>query len=105
MAFDIDSLLRFGAENGASDVFLKADAPPTLRLHGHIRKLDHPPLKAEEIEQIARIMMTTRHWEAFENHPDHDLSYMIPEVARFRVNFYKQRNAIAMVLRIVSLRI
>jgi twitching motility protein PilT len=105
MPFDIDGLLRFASENGASDVFLKDGTPPTLRLHGSVRKLDHPPLEAQEIEQIARMMMPPEHWEAFERHPDHDLAYSIPNVARFRVNVYRQRGSVAMVLRIVQLRI
>ncbi|HVF10878.1 MAG TPA: type IV pilus twitching motility protein PilT [Abditibacteriaceae bacterium] len=105
MALEIDGLLRFATEADASDVFLKEGTPPTLRLNGSVRKLDHPPLTAEEIENIAKMMMPDKDWLAFQDHPDHDLSYMIPDVARFRVNVYKQRGHIAMVLRVVSLRV
>lgn len=105
MSFDIDGLLRFATENDASDVFLKADTPPTLRLSGHIRKLDHPLLKSEEIEAVAKRMMTPRQWEKFQDHPDHDVAYMIPDVARFRVNIYRQRGTVAMCLRVVKLNI
>lgn len=105
MAFDIDGLLRFATANNASDVFLKADTPPSLRLGGHVRKLDHPPLKGEEIEGVARKMMTPKQWEEFLEHPDYDVAYMIPEIARFRVNIYRQRGTVAMCLRVVSLTI
>lgn len=105
MSFDIDGLLQFATQAGASDVFLKENAPPTLRLNGSIRKLEHEPMTGEMIEGIARAMMPPRHWERFEEHPDHDLAYMIPDVARFRVNVYRQRGSVAMVLRIVQLRI
>jgi twitching motility protein PilT len=105
MAFDIDGLLNFATANGASDVFLKAETPPTLRLGGHIRKLDHPELSGEEIEAVARKMMTAKQWEEFLEHPDHDVAYVIPGVARFRVNIYRQRGTVAMCLRVVSLNI
>ncbi|MBV9469882.1 MAG: type IV pilus twitching motility protein PilT [Abitibacteriaceae bacterium] len=105
MAIDIDALLRFGTEADASDVFLKEGAPPTLRLNGTVRKLDHPTLTNDDIEGVAKMMMSGEKWLAFQTHPDHDLSYSIPGVARFRVNVYKQRGAIAMVLRVVKLKI
>lgn len=105
MAIDIDALLRFGTEADASDVFLKEGAPPTLRLNGYMRKLDHPTLTNDDIAGVAQMMMSEEKWQAFQDHPDHDLSYSIPGIARFRVNVYKQRGAIAMVLRVVKLKI
>ncbi len=62
MALEIDGLLRFATEAGASDVFLKENTPPTLRLNGSVRKLDHPPLMPEEIEGIAKMMMPDKDW-------------------------------------------
>jgi twitching motility protein PilT len=105
MAFDIDNLLTFATLNKASDVFLKGDASPYLRLNGAVRKLDAPALSGEEIEGIARMMMNDEQWQSFQAHPDHDLAYSIPDLARFRVNVYKTRGEIAMVLRVVSLNI
>jgi len=105
MAFNLDSLLRFATENDASDVFLKENTPPTLRLNGSIRKLDQPALTAEEIDQFAQQIMTPKQWAEFLEHPDHDVSYSIPDIARFRVNVYKQRGSTAMVLRVVQLKI
>jgi twitching motility protein PilT len=105
MAFDIDGLLRFSSESGASDIFLKGNAPPILRLNGHIRKLDHPELPPEETERIARMMMTPKQWEEFLDHPDHDVAYSIPGVARFRVNIYRTKGVVALCLRVVQLKI
>lgn len=105
MAFDLDGLLNFATANGAADVFLKAETPPSLRLSSGIRKLDHPPLTGEETEVAARKMMTAKQWEHFEESPDHDVAYVLPGVARFRVNIYRQRGTVALALRIVSLNI
>jgi twitching motility protein PilT len=105
MAFDIDGLLTFATEQKCSDVFLKAGAAPYLRINGSVRKLDHPPLTTEEMEGVTKMMMTGEAWQEFEKHPDHDVAYQIPDIARFRVNIYKTRGNIAMCLRIVRLKI
>ena len=105
MAFDLDGLLRFAVANDASDVYLKANTPPTLKLGGEIRKLEHPDLEAEEVEHVARLIMTPEQWADFEKRPDHDVSYTIPDVSRFRVNIYRQRGTVAMCLRVVKLNI
>ncbi len=105
MAFDIDALLTFATQNKVSDVFLKGDAPPYLRLNGDVRKLDHPPISEADMEMLAKKMMTGEQWQMFEEHPDHDVAYSIPNVSRFRVNIYRTRGALAMVLRVVQLEI
>ena len=39
---DITSLLTFASQSGASDVHLSSGEPPMIRLHGDMKKLDHP---------------------------------------------------------------
>jgi Tfp pilus assembly pilus retraction ATPase PilT len=78
MAFDIDGLLQFAVANDVSDVFVKTGAPPTVRLNGTIKQLNHPTLTNEEIESVAREMMGEAKWEKFLEHPDHDLSTCCP---------------------------
>lgn len=105
MALDLDSLLTFATENEVSDIYLKDGTPPALKLNGSVRKLDHPPLTGAEIDAVAQHMMTPEQWAEFQKHPDHDVSYSIPNVARFRVNVYRQRGTTAMCLRVVQLKI
>jgi twitching motility protein PilT len=105
MAIDLEGLLRFATENGASDIFLKTGTPPSVRLNGNIRKLDHSELTNDEIAGAARKMMSAEAWAEFERHPDHDVSYVIPNVARFRVNIYRSMGGCAMCLRVVQLKI
>ena len=105
MTLDIDALLTFATQQKVSDVFFKQNAPPILRLNGAVRKLDTPPLTPHDIEIIAKTMMSDEDWIAFQKHPDHDVAYMIPDVARFRVNIYKERGSVAMCLRVVQPKI
>ena len=105
MAFDFEGLCRFASEAGASDIFIKEGAPPALKINSSLRKLDHPPLTKEDLEPVVRSLMTAEQFEKFAKHPDHDVSYKIPDVARFRVNIYKTGGGYAMVLRVVQLKI
>lgn len=105
MAFDLDGLLHFSVRNGVSDIFLKTGTSPTVRLNGAVKQLNHPALTNEEIESVAKKMMRGEQWKHFEEKWDEDLSYVIPDVSRFRVNLYRERGGCAMVLRVVSLKI
>ena len=105
MALDFEGLCRFAAESGASDIFIKEGAPPAVKINSSVRKLDHPALSRVDLEPVVRGLMTELAWEHFQTHPDHDVSYNIKDVARFRVNIYKVMGGYAMCLRIVNLRI
>jgi twitching motility protein PilT len=105
MAFDVDGLLQFAVANKVSDVFLKTGTAPTVRLNGAVKQLNHPALTNEEIEEVAQRIMGPQKWEKFQTHPDTDVSYVIPNVSRFRVNIYRERGGCAIVMRVVQLNI
>lgn len=50
---DITQLLTFGVQQGASDCHLSAGEPPMLRIHGDLKKLDHPPQSKDEVHNDA----------------------------------------------------
>ncbi len=105
MALDFEGLCRFAADSGASDIFIKEGAAPALKINSSLVRLNHPPLTNVEMEGAVRSLLTPAQFEAFQAHPDHDLSHNIPDVARYRVNIYKSNGGYAMVLRVVNLRI
>jgi twitching motility protein PilT len=100
---ELEQLCRFAVDSNASDLFIKAEAPPALRLHGRIVPTDLPPLTAEETKQLAHSIMTEGQVQAFEEYHELDLAFTLADVARFRCNIYIQRGSYAMVLRIVPL--
>lgn len=105
MALDFEGLCRFASEAGASDIFIKEGSPPAVKINSALRRLDHPPLTHEDLDPVVRALLGDEKYERFQNHPDIDLSYNIPDVARFRVNIYRTKGGYAMVLRVVQLRI
>jgi twitching motility protein PilT len=102
MAVLLDDLLAEMAERGASDMFLKAGSPPSLRVDGQIVPMDYGDLMPPDCETFARGIMAESQWESFQAVPEMDLAIGLSGVGRFRVNCYRQRGSIGLVLRHIS---
>jgi len=98
--FDIDRLLRFALEKKASDVHLRSQRPPLLRLRGSLTPLNAEPLGSETIESIAQKMMSPYQRRIYDERLAVDLGYT-PEGldSRFRVAVYRQRGTPAITFR------
>lgn len=92
-------------ESKASDLFVKAGAPPALRVHGRIVPTDLPILSDDDTERMAHSVMTEEQIARFREYHELDLAFTLGDLARFRCNVYQQRNGMAMVLRVVPLEI
>src|SRR5262245_4526563 len=93
-------------ELDGSDLHLTAGAPPTVRVHGDLMRLDeYPLLDPETLRQLIYAILPQRHRERFEQELELDTSYSLPGKARFRVNVYMQRDAIGAALRLIPYEI
>jgi twitching motility protein PilT len=101
----IKRLLEQMVQQGASDLHIKPGLPPTIRLHGELQRLDHPAPTPKETEETARQILTPAQREKFESTREIDFAFGVTGLARFRANFYVQRNTIAMVFRHVPVTI
>jgi twitching motility protein PilT len=101
----VDELLQKTVEMEGSDLHIKADSPPLVRVHGDLFPLDHPPFTPEESRRLAYSVLTPQQIQRFEEDLELDLSYEIPGLARFRGNVMQQRSAIGIVFRVIPLRI
>ena len=102
---DITQLLAFGVEQGASDCHLSAGEPPMIRIHGDLKKLDHPPLTKEEAHALVFDIMNDAQRKAFEETHECDFSFEMGAVARFRVNVFMQRKGEGAVFRTIPTKI
>jgi len=102
---ELEQLCRFAVDSQASDLFIKAETPPALRVHGRIVPTDLPALTADDTKRLAHSIMSEQQIEAFEGYHELDLAFTLADVARFRCNVYVQRGSYALVLRIVPLEI
>ncbi|MCU0278741.1 MAG: type IV pilus twitching motility protein PilT [Candidatus Nanopelagicales bacterium] len=91
---------------GASDLHLTAGAPPTVRVAGNLRPLPGTPaLKPASLQRVLYAMLTQEQREEFEQALELDFSYALPRRARFRVNLYKQRDALGAAFRMIPYEI
>ena len=104
--FEIDSALRTLVERDGSDLHLKVATPPIVRLHGELSHLEgYQPLTPEETERAFHEIAEARSLTEFEEDGEADFSYSIPDLARFRVNAFKQRGSISIVCRAIPFEI
>ncbi len=102
---DITQLLTFGVQQGASDCHLSSGEPPMLRIHGELKKLDHPSLTKDDVHNMVFDMMNDNQRRVFQETRECDFSFEMGEIARFRVNVFMQRRGEAAVFRTIPTKI
>ncbi len=104
--FSVADLLSEMVEAGASDLHLTSGAPPMIRMRGELRPMgEHPKLAGAELQRSIYAMLSQRQRERFENDLELDFAYSLPGRARFRVNVYRQREAIGAAFRLIPFEI
>ncbi|MEP0765653.1 MAG: PilT/PilU family type 4a pilus ATPase [Fimbriimonadia bacterium] len=101
----IDDLLRYTVEHDASDLHLKADSTPYVRIYGDLYPVGEKTFTSEEHTAMIRDILTEHQWLQFEHDLELDFAHEIPGLARFRGNIYQQRNRIQAAFRVIPLRI
>lgn len=91
---------KLAVRQGASDIHLKVGLPPMLRIRGEVAPIPNAPrMTPEALGSMAWNIMSPTQRERFKNTHDLDMAWQVPAVGRFRVNVFRQRQAIGMVLR------
>lgn len=93
-----DYLLLLARRDG-SDIYLSTGAPPCGKFQGVLRALDKDPLPQGRVKQIAYSIMDEAQTVEFEKTLEMNLAISEPGVGRFRVNIFRQRGEISMVIR------
>lgn len=101
----IDDLLRLLVTQQGSDLHIKAGEPPVYRVHGQLVRSSLPVMTAEDTKVLLYEIMNNERQEHYEKMHQLDMSYSIPGVSRFRVNVFKQKQAVGAVLRAIPLQI
>ena len=101
----IDELLRDLVARDASDLHLKANNPPMMRIRGDIIRTDYPVFSAEQLTSFLLGILTEERKQKLYEYKELDLSYFVQGLARFRVNMYWQRGHIGAVFRVIPYKI
>lgn len=101
----IQKLLKVMTDQDASDLYLMAGAPPGYRINAVIRRLGDQKLAPETVEQLANALMNEQQRKSFAKEMEMNLSAAYPGMGRFRVNIYRQRGTVGMVIRQITTEI
>jgi len=95
----LNRLLATMVQVNASDLYLKAEAPPTLRIEGQLSPIEVPPLLSDDTQGMAYSIMPEEEQKLFPKTWEANFVYAPDHLGRFRVNVYLQRDSVAMVIR------
>ena len=102
----INQLLAEMVEAGASDLHLSSGLPPCIRIDGALRPMDgHNVLTPSETRRLVYGILAQRQREKFEAELELDTSHSVPNVGRFRLNVFVQRDSVGAVLRAIPFKI
>ncbi len=102
---DFKDYLKILAVKDGSDIYLSTGAPPCAKFHGVLRPLEKEPLKPGKIKEIANEVMSEDQRKEFDTALEMNLAISELGVGRFRVNIFKQRNEVSMVIRNIKTEI
>jgi len=101
----IDAFFNLMFEQKASDLHMASGNPPMMRIHGELQRVDFPPLESDSLKAMLYEIAPDYKIKVFEETGDVDFGYEIPNISRFRVNFFNQKNGVSAVFRQIPSRV
>ncbi|RMG91551.1 MAG: PilT/PilU family type 4a pilus ATPase [Zetaproteobacteria bacterium] len=98
----IQQLLKIMVAKQASDLYITASLPPSLRINGEVRPINDIALTPSQTAALAHFIMNEKQRREFEEVHEMNLALSYPNIGRFRVNIFVQRNSIGMVIRQIA---
>ena len=99
---NLDKYLTIMTERKASDLFFSVGAPVNIKIEGTTEPLDEPALSSGAVKELAYSVLSEDQERTFERDLEMNLSLFNPDIGRFRVNLYRQRGEVAMVIRYIK---
>ncbi|MBN1764969.1 MAG: PilT/PilU family type 4a pilus ATPase, partial [Sedimentisphaerales bacterium] len=97
----VSLLMQLAQTEGASDLIITEGNPPQLRIYNELISLGKRILTAEDTERMCLHLLTKDQARKFLKNKELDISYHIPDIGRFRINFYQQRGCLALAARLI----
>lgn len=98
---NFENWLKTLADEGGSDLYLTTGAPPSAKFDGELRPLSDERLSPGFTRDLAYELMDVQQAREFDEKLEMNLAISLPGVGRFRVNIFKQRNEVGMVVRYI----
>jgi twitching motility protein PilT len=102
----IDELLNIIVDRNCSDLHICPHSEPVIREDGILKRLNYEKFTPVQTQRMLYEIISDDNVQKFENHYELDFSYSLPKGrARFRVNLYKDKGAVAAAFRLISSKI
>ncbi len=95
----IDAFFKLMNDQGASDLHLVAGSQPILRVHGELERVKYKIMANDELKAILYEICPENKIKVFEETGDIDFGYEVPDLARYRCNFFQQKWGVGAVFR------
>ncbi|HIC45045.1 MAG TPA: type IV pilus twitching motility protein PilT [Sulfurimonas sp.] len=105
MSLDIRKLLKSVVAYKASDLHLVSRSEPQIRIDGKLVSLNLPVMDGTIIEEMAYSLLTDKQKKEFEEALELDFAIVLPDIGRFRANYYRTMGDIACAFRIIPIEI
>ncbi|GAB4303701.1 MAG: hypothetical protein Fur0034_19930 [Desulfuromonadia bacterium] len=99
---DIRALITTMHKMGGAYLLLTAGVSPSIKKDSEITRLNSPPLTPEQVQTFAHQLMTDEQRREFEQFNDIDFGIMTPDLGRLRVNVFRQRNSVSIVIKTIA---
>jgi twitching motility protein PilU len=98
---NMERVLRLMADKQASDVYLSANTPILIKIHGQILQVSDQPLTPQQPRQLLTEVLTPTQMEELDETGELNMGVVLPGVASFRLSAFKQRGSVAAVFRCI----
>lgn len=102
---DLSKLLSVMKDHDASDLYISADSAPSYRIKGSVKPAGNKSLTDEDTERLALSIMNDTQQSEFQKTNEMNLALHFSEFGRFRVNIFKQKGSISLVIRRIKTEI
>ncbi len=99
MSYEMHDLLELMVDQGASDLHIQVDQPPTLRISGGMVPVEGPGLSSQDTEDLMKAITSATHQERLKTEGGADFGFAYLDKARFRVSVLRAKGNYGMVLR------
>jgi twitching motility protein PilT len=105
MSYSMSDLLQLVVSEGSSDLHIRVGVPPVIRVHGILHRVDGPPLRQEDTEELMRSITSEDSIQQVRENGGADFGFAFGDAARFRVSVFKEKGNFGLVLRQIPTRL
>ena len=98
----VTPLFKLMSDKQASDMFFTAGAPIQIKINGTVMPINSQSLDPEQVKKICYELMTPEQTKEFETKHEMNFAQSGGELGNFRINIFRQKNTVAMVIRFVK---